>query len=347
MELEHNSEPEEAKITMAGAITISSNADAVFTAQNLSVAIEDTLVVADANLTLLRGHRYGLVGENGAGKTTLMQAILSRLEMDDDTSLIVAYVGQNDAELSAETGSTVLEHCLAGDVRIQRLKSEMASLEDNEHEDVSRVAERIGEILEQLEEYKRTEPEKRAVSILRSLGFTEESCTGAVDELSGGWRTRLEIARALFAKPNILMLDEPTNHLDLHAVLNLASMLRHDNLKNTTTIVVSHDASFLDLVCTNIIALHEQNMQCTSGNYAAFEEKADEYRVFHERIYKNRVAEEARQKASATQAKARARKAANDKAMKQAASREHKAEIRVGLYREDGKRFKLHCLKKI
>lgn len=185
------------------------------------------------------------------------------------------------------------------------------------------MAERIGEIMDQLEEYKRTEPEKRAFRTLQSLGFSKKSCEGAVDELSGGWRTRLEIARALFGQPNVLMLDEPTNHLDLHAVLHLASMLRHNNMKNTTTIVVSHDASFLDLVCTDIIALHSQHMQCFPGNYAAFEEKAEEYRTRHERLYKNRLAEEARQKESIAQAKTRARKATNDKALKQVCTLAH------------------------
>mgnify|MGYP001068466011 CR=1 FL=1 len=113
------------------------------------------------------------------------------------------------------------------------------------------------------------------------------------------------------------MLDEPTNHLDLHAVLHLASMLRHTSMKNTTLIIVSHDASFLDLVCTDIIALHKQHLQCFPGNYAAFEEKAEEYRTHHERLYKNRVKEEARMKESIVQAKARARKSTNDKALKQ------------------------------
>jgi ATPase subunit of ABC transporter with duplicated ATPase domains len=253
----------------------------------------------------------------GTGKSTLMQAILSRLESDADTSLSVAYVGQNDAERSTNVGSTVLEYCLKGNAHIQRLKDEMASLEDDDHSDQLHAAERIGAIMEQLEVYERTEPAKRALATLRSLGFTKKSSEGPVDGLSGGWRTRLEIARSLFAQPNVLMLDEPTNHLDLHAVLHLASMLRHSAMKNTTLIVVSHDASFLDLVCTDIIAVHNQHLQCFSGNYAEFEKKAEEYRASHERRYKNRLQEEARQKESIVQAKAKARKSTNDKALKQ------------------------------
>eukprot|EP01122_Echinamoeba_exundans_P001032 TRINITY_DN1097_c0_g1_i2.p1 TRINITY_DN1097_c0_g1~~TRINITY_DN1097_c0_g1_i2.p1 ORF type:complete len:666 (+),score=127.97 TRINITY_DN1097_c0_g1_i2:217-2214(+) len=339
---------DEPKISIAGLINVSSTSDAVFTARGLSLAIEDTLLIDNANIVLRKGHRYGLVGENGAGKTTLMQAIRERLEEESEL-ISVAYVGQNDAERHASVQKTVLDHCMSGNTRIQRIKAELEDLEEKqasaELDEVEKLSERMGEIEEELDAYNRTEPEKRALQTLRLLGFTKKTSVEPVDSLSGGWRTRLELARALFAQPMVLMLDEPTNHLDLHAVLHLASMLRGPDLKNTTLIVVSHDASFLDLVCTDILALHQQRLQEFGGNYAAFEEKAEEYVARHERLYKNRVVEEARQKASIQQAKTRARKSGNDKAIKQAASRERKAEDRVGLYREDGRRYKLRSLK--
>jgi ATPase subunit of ABC transporter with duplicated ATPase domains len=249
-----------------------------------------------------------------------MQAIRERLEEESD-SFSVAYVGQNDAERHATVKKTVLEHCMSGNTRIQRFKAELEDLEEQEAtaelDEIEKIAERMGEIEEEIESYNRTEPDKRALQTLRLLGFTKKTSGEQVDSLSGGWRTRLELARALFAQPNVLMLDEPTNHLDLHAVLNLASMLRGADLKNTTLILVSHDASFLDLVCTDILALHQQKMQAFSGNYAAFEEKAEEYVIRHEKLYKNRVVEEERQKTMIAQAKSRARKAGNDKAIKQ------------------------------
>jgi len=248
-----------------------------------------------------------------------MQAIRLHLE-EEASALSVAYVGQNDAERSAHVTATVLEHCMEGNTRIQQLKAELADLEEAQAtvklDEIGKIAERMDEIEEEIAAYQRAEPEKRAAQVLRMLGFTKKKTTEPVDSLSGGWRTRLELARALFAQPNILMLDEPTNHLDLHAVLYLASMLSGADLKNTTLIVVSHDAAFLDLVCTDILALHQQHLQQFSGNYAAFEEKADEYRLYHERLYKNRVTEEARQKASIQEAKSRARKAGNDKSLK-------------------------------
>lgn len=278
-----------------------------------------------------------------------MHAIHSHLEEENDLTFSVAYVGQNDAERSVSVKDTVLQHCMNGNVKVQRLRAELQLLEEDQAtaalDELEQISEKIAELDEALEAYNRTEPEKRALQTLRSLGFTKKGTVDPVDSLSGGWRTRLELARALFAQPNVLMLDEPTNHLDLHAVLNLASMLRSESLKNSTVIVVSHDASFLDLVCTDILALHRQNMQSFSGNYAAFEEKAEEYLQRHQRLYANRVAEETRQKASINQAKVRARRAGNDKATKQAASRERKAAARVGLYREDGKKFKLNSLK--
>ncbi|KAL6055089.1 General control non-repressible 3 [Balamuthia mandrillaris] len=187
--------------------------------------------------------------------------------------------------------------------------------------------------------------EEQAEKLLRRLGFTPAMQAGTVSSLSGGWRARLEMARALLVRPSILFLDEPTNHLDLHAVFQLAALLRR--AEGMTVVVVSHDASFLDMVATDILSIHGCALQCVAGNYAAFEEKAAEYRRFHENKYENQQKEEARQMASTRQQRTHARRTGNDKAMKQAASREKKKQERIGLYREDGKRFKLNSLKKM
>lgn len=101
------------------------------------------------------------------------------------------------------------------------------------------------------------------------------------------------------------------------------------------------------MVCTDIISVHKQVLQQVAGNYANFEQKADEYRVFHEKLYEKRQQEDARVKASVQQQKAAASKSGNDKALKQAASREAKAQARSGFYREDGKRYKLGGMKKL
>lgn len=339
---------EDVAVTFVGEFHVSELGDTVFSGSNIELAVEDRLLLTHAHLSLQRGHRYGLIGENGAGKTTLLQALRAQIEQEN-ASFSVQYVGQTDAERNAACEQSVREYCTCGNARRAALLSELEELEaslgddDGGGDEAANAAERIGELLLELEEQDGSDANERADRLLRQLGFSPAMRGGSVSRLSGGWRTRLELARALFAEPSILFLDEPTNHLDLHAVFQLAGLLR--SAKAMTCIIVSHDAAFLDLVATDILSINGCQLQSLAGNYAVFEEKAAEYRRFHEHIYDNRQREEARQQVSTGQQRITARRAGNDKALKQAASRERKAQERTGLYREDGKKFKLFSLK--
>ncbi|GAM19704.1 hypothetical protein SAMD00019534_028790 [Acytostelium subglobosum LB1] len=334
---------ERGEVVLVGEFVVSETDEKVLSAKYVGLAVDDRLLLQDAQFTLLRGHRYGLIGENGTGKTTLLQAIRAQLRQEEHTNFCVRYVGQTDAEGSAEVKESVIEYCSNADSKRSALTRELEELEspDLDEEDIAAAAERIGEIMMELEIP--DDSKERADALLRKLGFVKAMRDGPVASLSGGWRARLEMACAVFAEPDILFLDEPTNHLDLHAVFQLAALLRHN--EKMTVIVVSHDASFLDLVSTDILSINGCMLQSINGNYSAFEEKAAEYKRFHEHIYDNRVREEARQTASTNQLRNNARKSGNDKALKQAASRDRKASARVGLYREDGKKFKLNSLK--
>eukprot|EP01133_Synstelium_polycarpum_P006733 gene6733-7826_t len=340
-----SSTPEErGEVVLVGEFHISDSDTKVLSAKYVGLAVDDRLLLQDATFTLMRGHRYGLIGENGTGKTTLLQAIRAQIEQED-ANFVVRYVGQTDAEGSADIKDSVLDYCAQSDAKRSALRREMDYLESGDADDdldMEQICERIGEIMLELEEP--DDSKERAEVLLKKLGFLKSMRDGQVSSLSGGWRARLEMALALFAEPEILFLDEPTNHLDLHAVFQLASILRN-NSQNMTAVVVSHDASFLDLVSTDILSINGCMLQQMNGNYSAFEEKAAEYKRFHEHIYENRQKEEARQNASTTQLKANARKSGNDKALKTAAQREKKTSKRCGLYREDGKKFKLNSVK--
>jgi len=108
----------------------------------------------------------------------------------------------------------------------------------------------------------------RAASILAGLGFSEERQHRPAEELSGGWRMRISLARALYLEPELLLLDEPTNHLDVPAVLWLAAYLA---AYPHSVMVVSHDRSFLNEVCTDILHIHQQTLASYAGNYDAYE----------------------------------------------------------------------------
>ncbi|KAL6711331.1 [NU+] prion formation protein 1 [Coniothyrium glycines] len=191
------------------------------------------LLLSHTNLRLLKGHRYGLCGRNGAGKSTLMRSIAGgKLEgfppQDEVKTCFVEHNQGEDADLS------ILEYI----VRDPRFKDESR--------------ERISEVLEE-------------------VGFTagpEGRQANPVGSLSGGWKMKLALARAMLMRADVLLLDEPTNHLDVANVAWLASYLK--NHTEITSLIVSHDSGFLDEVCTDIYHYEQKKLICYKGNLADF-----------------------------------------------------------------------------
>lgn len=123
-------------------------------------------------------------------------------------------------------------------------------------------------IYDRLQEIDADHAEAKAASILAGLSFTPEMQRYKTKELSGGWRMRAALARALFIEPDLLLLDEPTNHLDLHAVIWLEDCLQK---WPKTLLVVSHARHFLNLVCTDIVHLHSHKLTTYKGDFDTFE----------------------------------------------------------------------------
>ncbi|KAF6770737.1 hypothetical protein AHF37_10636, partial [Paragonimus kellicotti] len=126
------------------------------------------------------------------------------------------------------------------------------------------LVDRYNEVHEELTAMKADAAEGKARRILAGLGFTPRMMERSTKDLSGGWRMRVSLARALFLEPTFLLLDEPTNHLDLNAVIWLDNYLQ---AWKKTLLIVSHDQSFLDNVCTDIIHLDQQKLFYYRGNY--------------------------------------------------------------------------------
>jgi ATP-binding cassette subfamily F protein 3 len=145
-------------------------------------------------------------------------------------------------------------------------------LEDVEKNNTS--TERITAINRRLEEIDAHKAEARASTILSGLGFTNPMLSKPISSLSGGWRVRVALAKALFVKPDVLLLDEPTNHLDLDAVMWLEDYVT--NVCKNTVVVVSHAREFLNVVCTDIIHFFEQKLVYYKGNYDSFERTRSE-----------------------------------------------------------------------
>jgi elongation factor 3 len=202
------------------------------------------LLLSHTNLRLLKGHRYGLCGRNGAGKSTLMRSIASgKLEgfppQDEVKTCFVEHNQGEDANLS------ILEY-ISSDPRFADEKPE-----------------RISEVLSE-------------------VGFSagpQGKQSDPVGSLSGGWKMKLALARAMLMRADVLLLDEPTNHLDVANVAWLEKYLQEHT--EITSLIVSHDSGFLDAVCTDIYHYETKKLICYKGNLAAFVKQKPEAKSYY------------------------------------------------------------------
>jgi len=323
--------------------------------ENVTLAYQNRDLLTATTLKITHGHRYALLGRNGVGKTTLLRRISSGDLPGFPPHLRVASVAQERS--AASTTRTALEEVLerAFRPRERDLHEEAAVLEteleefEPEDDNAVTIAQRLGEIDDELEELSGDRIVENARQVLKGLGFSKTMLNAIVSTLSGGWRMRLSLAVALLIKPDILLLDEPTNHLDLHGVLWLERFLTEQGEQGQTLVVVSHDQAFVSAVATDVIMFENQTLRYFNGTFDDFEQREAEAATRQEhmldaRIRQEKSAREAAEKMKASAAKAK--KGSNDKQLKQAKQKLNKIE-RIGLYTENGKRFKLMSLQKL
>ncbi|PAV67989.1 hypothetical protein WR25_23357 [Diploscapter pachys] len=245
--------------------------------ENFDIAAQGKMLFNKANLTIVAGRRYGLVGPNGMGKTTLLKHIAAR-KLAIPTHIDLLYCEQEIAVDSTPAIDAVVN---SDKVRLGLLKEEEELTQKLEDGDTS-ITERLKEVSDELRDIGADKAEPKARRILAGLGFTAEMQQKPVEAFSGGWRMRVSLARALFLEPTLLMLDEPTNHLDLNAVIWLDNYLQ--NWKKTL-LIVSHDQGFLDSVCTDIVQLFNKQLYYYKGNYSMYKKMWDQKMKEHVKKY--------------------------------------------------------------
>jgi len=253
-----------------------------------SLALHGIVLVEDTTIELNNGGRYGLLGRNGSGKSTFLKCLAAR-EVPIPSHIDI-YLLAHEAPPSEETA---LEYV------INSARSEVARLDALiEHILVTDgpESEALEPLYEKQEELDPSTFETRASTILVGLGFRAtavESEGGShihkkTKDMSGGWRMRVALARALFISPGMLLLDEPTNHLDLEACVWLEEYLA---TYKKILIVVSHSQDFLNGVCTDMMVLQQKKLRYWSGNYDSYVTTRTEQDTNTIKLYKKQQAE--------------------------------------------------------
>ena len=231
--------------------------------QNLSLRRGSKLLFEKASFQIHPGQKVGITGANGTGKSSLFALILGRLQADaGDLKLprewVIAWVAQETPRDSCPA----IEYVLDGDAELRQVEKQIREAE--EKQDCQALAQ-LHSLFETIGGY---QARSRAGQLLHGLGFRPGDEDRPVSDFSGGWRMRLNLARALICHSDLLLLDEPTNHLDLDTVIWLENWLRR---YPGTLLLISHDREFLDAVTDHIAHIKQGRLTLYSGNYSAFE----------------------------------------------------------------------------
>ncbi len=226
------------------------------------------VVLDQTDLTIHPGDKIGLVGRNGAGKSSLFGLLTGKLQVDGgDITMPPAWQqpgGLAEVEQSMpETSQGASDYVVDGDAVLLQARTMLDAAEASGDGDAMAHAHML------IDEANGFDARSRAQAMLMGLGFKREQLDAPVNSFSGGWRMRLQLARALMAPAKLLLLDEPTNHLDLDALVWLEGWLKS---LDSTLIIISHDREFLDAITLSTVHVDDRKLERYGGNYSTFEE---------------------------------------------------------------------------
>ncbi|WP_308364791.1 MULTISPECIES: ATP-binding cassette domain-containing protein [unclassified Microbulbifer] len=270
--------------------------------QGVSLQIGGRELLQNADCRIFPGHKVGVIGANGCGKSSLFKLLLHQL--DSDSGRVDVPAGWRIAHMAQEVAAgqqSALDYVLDGDDELRRLQRKLQQAENG---DIG--GRELGELHERMAAIDGYSGPARAAQLLDGLGFAHADQQRPVSSFSGGWRIRLNLARALMCPADLMLLDEPTNHLDLDATLWLEQWLQRFP---GTLLVISHDRDFLDAVVDGIVSFEQRQLRLYSGNYSAFERARAERLAQQQAQYEKQQVERAHMEDFVRRFRAKASKA--------------------------------------
>ncbi len=269
----------------------------MISAQGLGLHHAGNYLFRDVNFTIKKDDKIGLVGKNGAGKSTLLKILSGEINFYEGTvvpegNITIGFLKQ---DLDFVKGRTVWDETMQAYEQINAMKNEledvnhqMATRTDYESDAYSDLIVRMTELNDLLMNHDAYNLEGDVEKVLFGLGFKADDFQKITDEFSGGWRMRIELAKLLLQKNDLMLLDEPTNHLDMESIIWLENFLKD---YPGSIVLVSHDKQFMTSICNRTFDVNNKKIDDYKANYSKYLELRKERREKLTQAKKNQDAE--------------------------------------------------------
>lgn len=263
----------------------------MITVNDISVQFGGTTLFSDVSFAINENDKIALMGKNGAGKSTLLKIIAGQSKPSTGSisapkDAVVAYLPQH---LLTKDGSTVMEEASKAFGEIFQMKAEIDEINeqltvrtDYESDAYMKLIERVSDLSEKFYAIEEVNYEAEVEKILVGLGFEREDFTRQTSEFSGGWRMRIELAKILLRKPDLILLDEPTNHMDIESIQWLEEFLINSA---KAVVVISHDRAFVDNITNRTIEVTMGRIYDYKAKYSHYLELRKDRRVHQQKAY--------------------------------------------------------------
>jgi ATP-binding cassette, subfamily F, member 3 len=263
----------------------------MITVNDIAVHFGGTTLFSDVSFAINENDKIALMGKNGAGKSTLLKIIAGEAKASSGNisapkDAVIAYLPQH---LLTKDDATVMEEASKAFAEIFDMKNEIDHLNeqltirtDYESDDYMKLIERVSEVSEKYYSIEEVNYEAEVEKVLKGLGFEREDFSRPTSEFSGGWRMRIELAKILLKKPDLILLDEPTNHMDIESIQWLEEFLINSA---KAVMVISHDRAFVDNITNRTIEVTMGRIYDYKAKYSHYLELRKDRRVHQQKAY--------------------------------------------------------------